>query len=243
MSSAVKLERVSKHYHRGPLTAPILSELSLRLATGERLGLVGQNGSGKTTLLRIVLGIEAPDAGTVDREDHLLSGSVGYVPQDYRNALFPWLRLSSNLKIAVPSQEKQRNYEQLASRFRLDVDLRKHPFQLSGGEQQLFLLIRTLLAEPALLVLDEPLSAVDFGRKRLVCEYLGGDLARRSTLVFATHDFDDAVMLSDRVIILSKHRRGIKAEVPVKLPWPRTESMRQTRVFQQTVEHIIEAVL
>jgi NitT/TauT family transport system ATP-binding protein len=232
----------------------ILEDISLDIAKGERISLVGPNGSGKTTLLRIILGIERADAGGVSLH-RLEDQVVSYVPQDYRNALFPWLRLSTNLTLAnggppPPAStssrtlvDQLREYHSLADMYRLSLDLSKYPYQLSGGEQQIFLLLRAILSKPFLMLLDEPLAAVDFGRKRLILGHLGKWIPEtQTTVVFASHDFEEAVMLADRVIVFERESGKLKTIVPVDLPWPRTLEMRTRTEFRYYVETIIGAI-
>src|SRR6185437_843461 len=178
----VQLSHVSKTFSYRDGKRRVLEDINLQIHRGERVALVGPNGSGKTTLLRIILGIEQADEGSIVLNDPDTSYCTSYVPQDYRNALFPWLRLSANITLAnghrmrchkasggeTNPTESLSEYSELAEIFHLPLDISKYPYQLSGGEQQIFLLMRAVLAYPVLMLLDEPMSAVDFGRKRLI---------------------------------------------------------------------------
>ena len=228
----------------------VFEHLDISIARGERIAVVGPNGSGKTTFIRMLLGLEQPDAGVIVRPIDGLS--VSYVPQDYRNALFPWLGLRKNLRLAFErstlSEDEVEHQlfsddgecRKLLDAFRGGFDLDKFPYQLSGGEQQIFLLVRALLTAPNLLILDEPLSAIDFGRKRLILQFLGQWLhEHRPTFLFTSHDFEDAVMLADRVLVLGHHGVGLLDSLPVKLSWPRTLDVRGVASFHSVVESII----
>src|SRR5258706_3120462 len=180
----ITIREVSKTYRTRSEDRQVLEKVSLNIDAEDRIAFVGPNGSGKTTLLRILLGIDSADEGTAKLSDALDGHAIGYVPQDYRNALFPWLRLHANLALANGacadgqalfadlSTEAVDSYRKFSDKFRVSLDLQKYPYQLSGGEQQIFLLIRSLIQKPKLLVLDDPLSAVDFGRRRFIQDFL-----------------------------------------------------------------------
>lgn len=236
----------------------VLRNISLTIAKGERIAVVGQNGSGKSTLLRVLLGVDEVTSGEVIFATSDQERNVAFIPQDYRNALFPWLRLDTNLamnssrlrSLAVdddsPHLTAARNeaFLSLCRTFRVDIDLKKYPYQLSGGEQQLFLLACAMHRKPALLVLDESLSAIDFARKKLVQEYLA-DWCHRSnaTLVFASHDFEEAVMLADRVVVFDGISGRLKTTISIDLPWPRTVESRRTTAFRAAVDSIITVII
>ena len=252
----IKISEVSKSYRTRSENRQVLEKVSLNIEAEDRIAFVGPNGSGKTTLLRIILGIDTADEGTASLSSALDGHAIGYVPQDYRNALFPWLRLHANLAMANGasvngqavfgklSSEAADSYRKFSGEFRVSLDLQKYPYQLSGGEQQIFLLIRALIQKPKLLVLDEPLSAVDFGRRRFIQEFLGEWTNRtRCTLLFASHDFEEAVMLSNRVIVLCADSGALKKTIEVNLPWPRNAKVKEEPQFIAAVNEIISTVL
>ncbi len=254
-ASGIRLRDVSKSYtHRGGVRA-VLSNVSMEIEAGERVAFVGPNGSGKTTLLRIILGLDALDSGSIDGVPPLDTRAIAYIPQDYRSALFPWFRLARNLSLATnvgaiqPEKPAAMHTAMqadtdLLTHLRVTFDLDKFPYELSGGEQQIFLLARAVMQRPRVLVLDEALSAIDFGRKRLIQAYLGKWIANsRCTLLFASHDFEEAVMLADRVVVLERDRGNIKAVIPVDLPWPRTPATRSEVSFQASVERVTNATI
>jgi len=252
----IKINQISKTYRTRSENRQVLEKVSLDIDAEDCIAFVGPNGSGKTTLLRILLGIDAADEGNAQLSSALDGHAIGYVPQDYRNALFPWLRLHANLALANGacrngdsifgdlSKQATDSYRSFSEVFRVSLDLEKYPYQLSGGEQQMFLLIRALIQKPRLLVLDEPLSAVDFGRRRYIQQFLA-DLLHdtKCTLLFASHDFEEAVMLSNRVIVLSGDSGKLKKIIEVNLPWPRTAQVKSDPRFSAAVEAIISTVL
>ena len=237
----------------------VLNNISLDFHRGERIAFVGPNGSGKTTILRILLGIEPADSGKVVWHDNQEDNFVAYVPQDYRHALFPWFKLRTNLAMVSPAYRKrsffsrldngwlkslEEEYRKIETGYNLCLNLDKYPYELSGGEQQIFLLIRSLLSNPQVLVLDEPLSAVDYGRKKKIRDSLETRITdAQMTLLFSSHDFEEAVQLSDRVIVFTRDSGNIKAVIPVDLPWPRDNSVRSKPEFIAAVDSITQATL
>jgi NitT/TauT family transport system ATP-binding protein len=250
---------ISKTFVESRKRRPILDNISFDIERGDRVAFVGPNGSGKTTLLRILLNVEPIDTGEIIWHGNKEANFVAYVPQDYRHALFPWFRLRTNLAMASPAYRKlglfsplktgwmeslEKEYRVIESSYNLHLDLDKFPYELSGGEQQIFLLIRSLISAPQVLVLDEPLSAVDYGRKKLIQESLGARIAASQiALLFSTHDFEEAVKLSDRVVVLGRNTGKIKVIVPVKLPWPRKDTVRTVPEFIEAVDAITKATL
>lgn len=220
--------------------------LDLQVATGERISLVGPNGSGKTTLLRTLLGFRKSDNLNITISGHF-SRSKAYVPQDYRKALFPWLTLQRNLALSDHSAHKlsklKHDFDYLAERLRLSINLQKYPYQVSGGEQQLFVLIRALILEPSLLVLDEPLSAVDYARRLIAQEILSEYCTQANCTCFlATHDFEEAVFLADKVVVING-LAGTSRILKVCEPWPRAESFRSSASFGLILHDITGEVL
>lgn len=255
----ISLDRVNVAFAANDgTTRHVLKDLNFKLHFGERVALVGQNGSGKTTLLRLLLNAVEPRDGTVEKRFSWTADRVSYLPQDYRNALLPWLSLRTNLLIqkgifnGASSWHRLTNanmidaaiaeYGPVAAAFKLTLNLRDKPGALSGGQQQLFLLVKALIARPRLLVLDEPLSAIDFSRKRLVRSFLGETLPTyASTVVFASHDFNESVLLADRILVLGRDG-GLVDIIPVALPWPRAIEMERTPEFSELVSRIARLI-
>lgn len=253
-TSFVEIREVTKRYTSRGGTKTVLDRFSLSVSSGDRIALVGANGSGKTTLLRLILGVVDPERGAVLRSPVEDGKSVAYLPQDYRQALFPWFSLEANLALAMPGRtaglrsqalaSHLQQYQELSDTFKIHLDLQKFPYELSGGEQQIFLLIRSLLSNPSLMVLDEPLSAVDFARKRLIQDHLGSWLTGQDLMfIFASHDYEEAVLLANRVLILTGESSHQYSDLSVMLPWPRTFEMRYLGVFRQAMDGIASEVL
>jgi NitT/TauT family transport system ATP-binding protein len=199
----------------------------------------------------MLVGIEAPDVGSITVHPSPPDLKVSYVPQDYRSALFPWLTLEQNIALAMvgnfrsaPPREIVAKFCSLAGRFRFRPPLTRYPYQLSGGEQQLFLLILAISQDSHLLVLDEPFAAVDFGRRQLVlAELLSVLNIRRHTFVGVTHDYSEAVLLADVIWIIDTDTATIREKVPISLSWPRDFSVTRSSEFLALTRRVIDATL
>ncbi len=209
------------HTYRGRSGAqiPALAGISLRAPRGSVLAVVGQSGCGKTTLLELICGLQQPDAGTIACEPAVL------MPQ--RDLLLPWLSALDNaalaLRIAGDSRSRARaGASTLFAELGLGGFESARPHELSGGMRQRVAFLRTLLSGKPLLCLDEPLSALDAITRQEMQEWLTGALVREPrTVVFVTHDVEEAIVLADRVAILSPRPGRVIAELAVDLPRPR----------------------
>jgi NitT/TauT family transport system ATP-binding protein len=227
--SKLVIEEVSKSFQTASGSVLALDRVSLNVAEGEFVCLVGASGCGKSTLLNIIAGLEKPDNGTV-----LADGKPVTAPGRDRlvmfqeSALFPWLNVFGNvlfpLKLKPNLTTKDRHdvakyYLELVGLTRFE---RANIHELSGGMKQRVSLARALAPNPRVLLMDEPFAALD----ALTREQLYGDIqeiwkARRKTIVFVTHNVREAACLGDRVLLFSPHPGRIREEFPVNLPRPR----------------------
>jgi NitT/TauT family transport system ATP-binding protein len=222
----LSFENVTRRF--GALTA--LAGIDLTLRKDEITAVVGPSGSGKSTLLELVAGLQDPDEGVVR-----VHGAVGaaerraacaYTPQ--RDLLLPWRDALGNAALAlecqgVPRTEARRRAEPLFERFGLAEFERTRPAELSGGMRQRVAFLRTLLPGRPLLLLDEPFGALDAITRADLQEWLAGMLVEEPrTVLLVTHDVEEAVLLADRVIVLSARPGRMVAEFEVGLPRPRS---------------------
>jgi NitT/TauT family transport system ATP-binding protein len=227
--SKLAIENVSKNFQSasGPVLA--LDRVSLNVAEGEFVCLVGASGCGKSTLLNIIAGLEKPDSGTVRADGKPVTGpGRERLVMFQEPALFPWLDVFGNvlfgLKLKPTLTNKDRRdvakyYLELVGLSRFE---HANIHELSGGMKQRVSLARALAPNPRMLLMDEPFAALD----ALTREQLYGDIqeiwkARRKTIVFVTHNVREAACLGDRVLLFSPHPGRIHEEFPVKLPRPR----------------------
>jgi len=218
-ADAVRLELVSRTFltKRGPIQA--LAGMSLHAAPHEVVAVVGPSGCGKTTLLELVCGLQRPDSGTVQ------AAPAALMPQ--RDLLLPWLSAIDNAGLALRARGISReNARQAAApwleRFGLERFERTRPAELSGGMRQRVSFLRTLLAGKPVLALDEPFAALDAITRQEMQGWLSRVLEDEPrTVVLITHDVEEAVMLGDRVVVMSPRPGRAVCEIDVTLPRPR----------------------
>jgi ABC-type nitrate/sulfonate/bicarbonate transport system ATPase subunit len=245
-ASSLRLREVSKSFPApdDPLARRLaLSGISFSLAAAELVSLIGPSGCGKSTLLRLIAGLDTADSG------ELLIGSEpithpsaerGLVFQDPN--LFPWLTVRRNIQAGLVARGVLREQRDEVDEFMALVGLEgfanAYPHHLSGGMAQRAALARALINQPKVLLLDEPLGALDaFTRMRMQDEVLRLWQARRTTMLLVTHDIDEAIYMSDRIMIMSPRPGRIERTIPVDLDRPR---QRSSDDFLQLRGHILE---
>ncbi|GIK98105.1 MAG: nitrate/sulfonate/bicarbonate ABC transporter ATP-binding protein [Alphaproteobacteria bacterium] len=234
----LRIDHLHKRFDDGFLA---LSGVNLTVERGEILSLVGTSGCGKSTLLRIVGGLEHPTVGEVRIDDELVRAprpEIGIVFQEPR--LMPWLSVAENVKFGIDTLPRERQAE-LAAEALAKVGLADAagllPRQLSGGMAQRVAIARALVTRPEILLLDEPFSALDaFTRLNLQDHLLQSWAYDRPTMIFVTHDIDEALVLSDRVIVMRGQPGRIHREYALELDRPRR---RTDLAFQQWKERIL----
>ncbi len=210
-----------------------VADVTFGAAAGEFVTIIGPSGCGKSTLLRLLAGLEQPDSGRIVLEGRPLAqarerqGRFGYMPQ--RDTLLPWRTVLENvilgLELAGGSREEAREEaRQLLPLFGLEGFEEAWPSALSGGMRQRAALLRTFLAADDILLLDEPFGALDALTRRVLQQWLLGVRTRfQKTIVFITHDIDEALLLGDRVLVFSPRPGRIAADLAIDLPHPRGE--------------------
>ncbi|WP_019517688.1 ABC transporter ATP-binding protein [Sphingomonas sp. Mn802worker] len=240
----VTIERLSHSYGGVEGGTPILDDVELAVNEGEVVGLLGRSGSGKSTLLRSIAGLVSPTAGelTFVPDDAGDPRSVAMVFQSF--ALMPWLTVQQNVELGleaqrVPADERRRRALAAIDLIGLDGFENAFPKELSGGMRQRVGLARALVVEPSLLLMDEPFSALDV----LTAETLRTDLLELwgeeklgiASILIVTHNIEEAVLMCDRILVLSSNPGRIAAEFRVDLPQPRD---RLDPAFRDLVEQI-----
>ena len=240
------LRDLGRAYRTGDRTVEAVKGLSLRVAKGSFAVVVGASGCGKSTLLKLIAGLERPDAGEVQYGDEAerVAGSgkrprFGFMFQDAR--LLPWLTVEANLRLAFPGKcpEAETELRRALDLVGLGDWLAAYPRQLSGGMAQRAALARALCRRPDVLLLDEPLGALDAMTRSKLRKDLG-DLWRKLgiTVVLVTHDIEEAVYLADRVVVMKKGAVSRDFEVPLRRPRnPRSEAFqRQCGFIEEAME-------
>jgi NitT/TauT family transport system ATP-binding protein len=221
----------------------VFKDFSLRVEPGEFVAILGPSGCGKSTLLNLLSGFQQPDGGSVKINGAAVRPEMrelGYVFQSPH--LFPWLSVLDNVRFGLRMEQRLSAADQIerAQHYLALVGLEKAtaklPHQLSGGMQQRVSLARTLAMEPTLLLMDEPFAALDaITRNAMNEETLRLWSELRQTVVFITHDIDEAVFLADRVVVLGVAPEGIRNVLDIDLPRPR--SNRETRRLPQFLDY------
>jgi NitT/TauT family transport system ATP-binding protein len=218
--AAVRLTNVSKRYGAGQRSVLALDQVSLTVARGEFVCLIGASGCGKSTLLSLVAGLDSATSGQV-----IVGGRVAMMFQE--PGLFPWLTAASNVELAlrarnVPKAERQRRAAELLKLVRLDGFGAKRPHELSGGMRQRVALARALAQDADVLLMDEPFGALDAMTRDLLHDELERICAEQTlTVLFVTHNVREAVRLGDRVVVLSSRPGRVIDEYPVPDDGPR----------------------
>jgi NitT/TauT family transport system ATP-binding protein len=217
-----------------------LDDLSLAVEDGEFLAIVGPSGCGKSTLLRLLAGLLRPMSGSVEfRGEELTEPSrdIGYVFQ--RANLMPWRTVAANIALPLeiahtPASQIAERTEALISLVGLEGFAESYPAQLSGGMQQRVALARALIHEPTVLLLDEPFGSLDaLTRERMNAELLRIWNVHRRTVVMVTHSISEAVLLSDRILVLTPRPGRLRAEFAVPLARPRSPMLTSDPAFVQ----------
>jgi NitT/TauT family transport system ATP-binding protein len=210
----------------------ILDGINLDVCEGEFLSIVGASGSGKTSLLRILAGLIRPSAGEVSFRGQAIAGPSrdrAIVFQDYSKALLPWRTVRANIALGLEARGVARDaqtpiIDELLDRTGLAHAADNYPAQLSGGMQQRVQIARCLAQQPKILLMDEPFGALDaLTRQALQDEILFLAAEKRITIVFITHDLEEAIYLGDRVVVLGGSPARVMQTVEIDLPRPRDQ--------------------
>lgn len=210
---------------------PVYSGFDLDVRRGDILAIFGPNGCGKSTLINMAAGLLPVDGGTILYDGReVREVRIGYVFQNYREALFPWIRAADNIRyplrrMGLPKREIEARVERLSADFRVRFDLARYPYELSGGQQQLVSVMRALAVEPEVLFLDEPFSALDFETTLDLRALLQAVLKRLGvTTLLVSHDLEESIALADRLLMLTRRPTTVADDLAVPLPWPRTSA-------------------
>jgi NitT/TauT family transport system ATP-binding protein len=227
-------------------------DLTFTVEAGELVCLVGPSGCGKTTLLKCIGGLLTPTAGEVHLEQRKVTGpppGMAFVFQEYGRSLFPWMRVGENVELPLkqkdlsPSRRRELVRDALESVGLADA-VQAYPWQLSGGMQQRVAIARALAYEPRVLLMDEPFAAVDAQTRADLEDLVRGLWRERGiTILFVTHDIDEAVYLGERVLVLSASPTVVQEQLKVDLPAERDQL--HTRVdprFAELRTHVYEQI-
>jgi NitT/TauT family transport system ATP-binding protein len=227
--------------------AVIYDKFDLDIPRGELISVFGPNGCGKSTLINMIAGLVPADAGEILFDGMQLSEiKFGYVFQNYREALFPWMRAFDNIAyplkmMKVEPAERRARTERLVARLGIKLDLNLYPYNMSGGQQQLVSIMRALVVEPEILFLDEPFSALDYEMTLFMREQLQKlFMESGTTMMLVSHDLEEAVYLADRVLLLSRQPARVADFTPVGVERPRTDATLSEPEFVRLKAHCLD---
>ncbi|MBD3922388.1 ABC transporter ATP-binding protein [Paenibacillus sp. PR3] len=239
----LEIDNVSKIFRNGASTTHVLDRLSLNATEGDFVTVIGPSGCGKSTLLKIIAGLDTDYVGSVNIENRKVdrpSQEKGFIFQEHR--LFPWLNVESNIAadLSLSKPEVRERVNELIKLVKLEGFEKAYPRQISGGMSQRVAIARALLRKPKVLLLDEPFGALDaFTRAHLQEALLEIWQTNRTTMVLVTHDIDEAVFLSSRVVVMDAKPGRIKSVIPIDLPYPRK---RTGTAFQDLRTHVLRSL-
>ncbi len=252
MNFSLELKDISKSFFSYEASNLVLDQLQLEITEGEFICLLGASGSGKSTLLRIIAGLETPDSGGVFLNGELLKEPDAQrvmVFQDF-NQLFPWYTVRKNIIFPLQIQKwgsSNRERREIADRCLAMVKLEEYggyyPHQLSGGMKQKAAIARALALQPKVLLMDEPFGSLDAQTRRLLQEMLLQVWEETGvTIIFVTHDIQEAVILADRIPILNKSEHSIAEVIVNSLPRPRIPGTPEFTAVWQGVYQLLDTV-
>jgi NitT/TauT family transport system ATP-binding protein len=239
----VQVQNVTKSFGVDGRRVTVLDDVSLSIGMGEFVSVIGPSGCGKSTLLKVVAGLLDADSGTVTIDGESVKAAskdkkIGLVPQS--PALLPWKTVKENVELPLRVNKQAngdralRDPEELLTTFGLSKAISKYPGQLSGGMQQRAAIARAFVFDPAIMLMDEPFSALDeMNRDLQRIGLLEFWQSNRKAVMFVTHSVPEAIMLSDRIVVMAAHPGRIAEVIDVNLPRPRTEEAYATEEFRE----------
>jgi NitT/TauT family transport system ATP-binding protein len=227
--------------------AVIYQTFDLDIPRGKLVSVFGPNGCGKSTLINIIAGLVPADAGQILFDGQTINEiTFGYVFQNYREALFPWLRAVDNIEYPLkltnlPKRERRDRVDRLVSRLGVKIDLNLYPYQMSGGQQQLVSIMRAVVVDPEILFLDEPFSALDYEMTLFMRDQLQRLFVETgTTTLLVSHDLEEAVYLADHILLLSRGPARVVDFVSYDAPRLRSDATLSDAEFVRTKAHCLE---
>ncbi|MBI4583236.1 MAG: ATP-binding cassette domain-containing protein [Planctomycetes bacterium] len=225
----------------------VLDGINVDVDQGEVVAVVGPNGCGKTTLLNLIAGLLEADAGDVTLDGKRSeSVSVAYVFQNFRETLLPWRTAEENVALPLELAGARRVTARATAREFLrrhapEVSPRAFPYTLSGGQQQLVAIARAIVSQAPVVLLDEPFNQLDSQyRCQVRARFLDLWASKAQTTILVTHDVEDAILCSQRLLVLSRRPARVLREIRVPLTWPRTDSAVHDELFSEVERTVLQ---
>ena len=250
MVATLQINKVSKTFNNESEKVHVLDNINLSVQQDEFLSVIGPSGCGKSTLLKLIAGLDLNYEGNIvlgTKEVIGPSKDRGFIFQEHR--LFPWLTVEKNIagNLSLKDPDTRKRVDNLITLVNLKGFEKAYPRQLSGGMSQRVAIARALLRNPEVLLLDEPFGALDaFTRSHLQEALLEIWKKNQTTMVLVTHDIDEAIFLSSRVVVMDSKPGRIKANVAIDLPYPRRRTSKSFQEFRTAIlnhlDHKVEDV-
>ncbi|MCW3125801.1 MAG: transporter related [Bacteroidetes bacterium] len=226
----IKIKNINKSFRSTDGERKIIfNDFSFGISDPDFITIIGPNGCGKSTLLNMIAQIEKPDSGSIELNSAGDSrNGIGYVWQDFRSSLLPWLNVYKNIEFPlklrnVPNADRKKIVDNLLDEFRISFSPTKEVYKLSGGQQQLVCLLRSIASNPELLLCDEPFSALDQSSRWTMAFYLEQLwLKKKIPVILVSHDIDESILLGNKIILLNK---SSQVEDILENPLPRPRSI------------------
>ncbi|MDO4299801.1 MAG: ABC transporter ATP-binding protein [Clostridia bacterium] len=237
-SSVIQVKGVEKIYHARKGDTVAMQDCNMEVLKNEFICIIGPSGCGKSTLLRMLAGLDFPTGGSIIAHDKIIKGpgaDRGMVFQSY--TLFPWMTVEENVKFGLklkkmPKEEQDKIAKEYIQAVGLEKFAKNYPKELSGGMKQRVAIARALANKPDVLLMDEPFGALDPQTKASMQLLLRQIWQKhRTTVVFVTHDIEEAVFLATKIYVMSARPGTVKEEIPVYLPYDRTLDLKDTEEF------------
>lgn len=244
------ISKIFKGRRKGDEENVVLKDVSFSVEEGEFVSLLGPSGCGKTTTLTIIAGFQKANEGKIfvnGKEVTKPGTDRSFMFQNY--ALFPWLKVGENIeypmkKMKVPKAERKEKLKELLEMAQLTDYENYYIHEISGGMKQRVALLRAIACNPTVLLMDEPLGAVDFQMRQMLQMQLESILQKKkTTALMVTHDVDESIYLSDRVIVMSRDHGKILADVKIELPRPRDRTNPKYHDYVDQLTNILKGAL
>jgi len=244
------ISKIFKGRRKGDEENVVLRDVSFSVEEGEFVSLLGPSGCGKTTTLTIIAGFQKANEGKIivnGKEVTKPGTDRSFMFQNY--ALFPWLKVGENIeypmkKMKLPKEERKEKLKELLEMAQLTDYENYYIHEISGGMKQRVALLRAIACNPTVLLMDEPLGAVDFQMRQMLQMQLENILQKKkTTALMVTHDVDESIYLSDRVIVMSRDHGKILADVKIELPRPRDRTNPKYHDYVDQLTNILKGAL
>lgn len=241
MVGKINIAGITKVFQSNEHTVRAIENISAEISAGSFVSFLGASGCGKTTLLRLISGLETPTGGEIHVDDVKVTGAsadIGFVFQQPK--LFPWMTVYENIAFGLKARKVYSNEKESINEFIEMIGLqdfkKAFPHQLSGGMQQRAALARALINKPKALMLDEPLGALDaLTRMKMQNEILNIWRNHKITMVMVTHDVEEAVFLSEKIMVMTRKEANIQATINVELPYPRERESKEFLDYKSNI--------